>query len=85
VRGEHLLDGTKSAAAEFTRHRVGSGSVGIDNTYQPHRFSLLLQFTVNSGMIASKDAYAHDCDGDRIVSLQERTLGWPVATRNNKL
>jgi hypothetical protein len=46
----------------------------------------LLQFVVNPRMVASKDAYTHHRDGNRIVSLQEQTLGWLVAsgTRNCK-
>jgi hypothetical protein len=85
VRSEHLINRPKRAAAELARNGVGPGGIGIDHAHQPNRFSLLLEFTVDSGMIASEDAYTDYSDGDRIVRLQEKTLGWPVATRNNKL
>jgi hypothetical protein len=45
----------------------------------------LLKFVVNPGVVASKDAYPYHCDGNRIVSVQEETLGWPVATWNQEL
>jgi hypothetical protein len=84
VRGEHLFDGAKSAAAELSCDGVGPGEIGINHAHQPNRFSLLIEFTVDSGVIASEDAHTDDCDGDRIVRLQEKTLGWPVATRNKE-
>jgi len=36
-------------------------------------------------MVASKNAHPHHRDGNRIISLQEGTLVWPVASRNNEL
>ena len=70
-------------AAKLARHRIGAIKVRIDHAQQPNRFSLLLQLTVDTSMIASEDAHAHHCDGDLI--RQENILAWPVASRNNKL
>jgi hypothetical protein len=81
MRGQHLLDRAKRAAAKFPRHRVRPVQLHIDHAHQPNRLTLLFQFLVNPRMIASKDAHTHHRDGNRIISLQEKTLGWPVAPR----
>ena len=70
VRGEHLLDGIESAAAELAGHGVGAVEVGIDDADQPHGFAQLLELFVDAGVVASEDAYADDGHGNRIVSLQ---------------
>ena len=85
MRGEHLVNRPKRAAAELARYGVGAGEIGIDHAHQPNRVSLLLEFMLDAGVIASEDAYPDYCDGDRIVRLQEKTLGWLVAIRDNKL
>jgi hypothetical protein len=82
VRGEHLLDRTEGAAAELARHRVGAVQVRIDHAQQSNGYSLLLKLVINPGVVASKDAHSYYRNGNRIVSLQEGTLGWPVATWN---
>jgi len=85
VGGEHLLDRPESSAAKLASHRIGTVEIGIDYSDQPNRLALLFQLLVDSGVITSEDAHTHHRYGDRIVSLQEGTLGWLVATRNNKL
>jgi hypothetical protein len=85
MRGEHLLDRTEGAAAELARNGIGPVKIRVDHAHQPNRFALLFQLLINSGVIASEDAHPDDCDGNRILRLQEETLGWPVATRDNKL
>jgi len=85
VRGEHLLDRTESAAAKLACHRIGPVQVGIDHAQQSNGQTLLFKFVVNPGVVASKYAHPYHCDGNRIVSVQEKTLGWPVATWNKKL
>ena len=39
--------------------------IGIDHSQQAHRFALLFEFLVNSGMIAPEDAYADHSNGNR--------------------
>ncbi len=85
VRGEHLFDRTESAAAELARHRVGAVQVRIDHAQQSNGQTLLLKLAVNPGVVSSEDAHTYHCDGSRIVSVQEDTLGWPVATWNKEL
>jgi hypothetical protein len=85
VRGQHLRDRAKSAAAKLPRHRVGAVQIRIDYAHQSHRLALLLQFVIDPRMVASENANTHHRNGNRIVSLQEGTLTWLVASRNNKL
>ena len=85
MRGQHLLDRAKRAAAEFARHRVGAIQIRIDHAHQPHRLALLLQFVINPRVVASENAHTHHRNGNRIVSVQEGTLTWPVASGTNKL
>ena len=85
VRGQHLLDRTESPAAKLARHCVGAIQIRIDHAHQPNRFALLFELLVNPGMVASEDAHPHHRDGNRIFSMQEGTLAWLVASRNNKL
>jgi hypothetical protein len=79
VRGEHLLNRAKSLAAELSGNGVGTVQVRINNSEQADRFSLLLQFLVDSGMIAPEDAYADDRDRNRFLRRQLRNSRWPVA------
>jgi hypothetical protein len=85
VRGQHLLDRAKSAAAELPRHRVSPVQIRIDHSHQPYRLTLLLEFVVHPRVIASEDAHTHHRHGNCIFSLQEGTLTWLVASRNNEL
>jgi hypothetical protein len=85
VRGQHLFDRTEGAAPEFACHRVGSVEIGIDYAHQPDRLALLFQFLIDAGVVASKNAHSYHRDGNRIVSLQEGTLGWPVATLEQQI
>ena len=71
VGGDQLHDRAERLASEFARDSIGAASVGIDDSQQPYRFSLLFQFLVDPGMISSKDAHAHYRDGDRILGRQE--------------
>src|SRR5579872_2583920 len=79
MRGEHLLDGTEGPATELSRYRIRAIKVRIDHTHQANRVALLFQFFVDAGVIASENAHPHHGDGNRIVSLQEGTLGRLVA------
>ncbi len=85
MRGQHLRHLAESPAAELSRHGVGTVEIRIDHAHQPDWLTLLLQFLVDPCMIASEDAHPHHRDGNRILSLQEGTLTWLVASRNNKL
>src|ERR1700735_4575597 len=81
VRGQHLLDRTKCSASKLARYRVRAVKIRIDHTHKANGLSLLFQFVVDAGMIASEDAYAHHRDGNRTVSFQGKTLARPVASR----
>jgi hypothetical protein len=62
-----LPDRSKAAAAELAGHSIGPIQVGIDHAYKPDRFTLLFELFVNAGMVASEDACAYDCYGNRIL------------------
>src|SRR5580658_6063849 len=72
MRGEHLMHRTEALASELAGHGVSPVQVRVDHSEQPHRFTLLFEFLVNSGMIASKNAHAHDGDGNRTLGWQEK-------------
>jgi hypothetical protein len=67
MRSNQLQNGAERLASEFPSHGIGTARIWIDNAKQPNRLSLLFQFLVDSGMISSKDAHAHDGDGDRAL------------------
>ena len=71
VGGDQLRYRAKRFASELARDGVGPGGVRIDHSQQPHRFPLLFQFLVDSGMISSKDAHAHHRDRDRTLGRQQ--------------
>jgi hypothetical protein len=85
VRGQHLSDRTESAAAELAPNRVRAVKVRIDHAHQPNRLALLLQFFIDSGVVASENAHPHHHHGNRIVRLQEGTPDGLVASRNKEL
>jgi hypothetical protein len=62
VRRKHLLDRAEGAAAELARHGIGALQNWINHPNQANRLALFLQFLVNPGVIASKDANTDDCD-----------------------
>ena len=72
MRGQHLMHRAEGLAPELARYLVRAARVRIDHSQQPHRLPLLLQFLVDSGMVASENAHAHDGDGDRTVRWQEK-------------
>ncbi|HWO37745.1 MAG TPA: hypothetical protein VNO32_53915, partial [Candidatus Acidoferrum sp.] len=59
---------------------VGPLEIGINHADQPHRLALPFQLLVNSGVIAPEHTHTNHRDGNWIVSLQEGSLGWLVAT-----
>jgi hypothetical protein len=85
VRGEHLVDGPEGPAAKLARHGIRAVEIGVDHAHQANRFALLLKLSIDPGVVASEDAHSHHRNGNRIVRLQKKTLGWPAASRNNKL
>jgi hypothetical protein len=74
VRGEHLLDGAEGAASELAGDGVGAIEAGIDDADEADRFALLFEFFVNAGVVASEDAHANHCDGNRIIRWQGNSL-----------
>ncbi len=72
MRSQHLVHRAEAFAPKLARHRISAARVRIDHSQQPHRLPLLLQFLVDSGMIASENAHAHDGDGDRTLRWQEK-------------
>ena len=72
MRGQHLLHRAEGLAPELARYFVRAARVRIDHSQQPHRLPLLFQFLVDSGMVASENAHAHDGDGDRTLRWQEK-------------
>ena len=72
VRGQHLRAPIRSPCSRTRGHGVGAVQVRIDHSQQAHRFPLLFEFLVDSGMIASEDAHAHHGDGNRILRWQEK-------------
>ena len=73
VGGEHLLDRAERSASKLACHSIGTVKIGIDDAHQPNGFALLLEFSIDSGVVASEDAHTNYRDGDRIVSLQLRS------------
>jgi hypothetical protein len=65
VRSQHLVHRSETLATKLAGHGVRSAYIGIDHSQQAHRFALLFEFLVNSGMIAPKDANAYHSDGNR--------------------
>jgi hypothetical protein len=72
VGGEHLLDRPEGLAAELGGHGVSAVQVRVDDPEQAHRLPLLLQFFVNSGMVAAEDADADDRDRNWFLGWQEK-------------
>jgi hypothetical protein len=63
---DQLLDGTKSAAAEFLRDRIGARGIFVDNADQFNGFQFVGKLMVDAGMIASEGAYADDSNGNGV-------------------
>jgi hypothetical protein len=63
---DQLLDGTKSAAAEFFRNRMGTRGIFVDHADQFNGFELMSELVVDAGMIASECAYTDDSNGNGV-------------------
>ena len=72
VRGQHLFDGTERFAAELGSYSASTGDIRIDHSHQAHSFALLLEFLINSSVIAPEDAHTHNGDEDRSLRCQEK-------------
>src|SRR5882672_6897004 len=72
MRVQHLPDGAERFAAELRSHSIGPVNVRVHHSQQTNWLSLLLEFLVNSGMIAPEDTHAHHRDGDRSLRGQEK-------------
>ena len=72
------MHGAERLAFKLACDVIGPRCVRIDDSQKAYRLSLQFQFLVDSGMIASENAYAHDSYGDRIVRWQ-KVLASPVA------
>jgi hypothetical protein len=73
MRGDQLLDRTKSPAPEFAGHGVGIRRVRTYDSYQPDSFALLCQMVIDPGVIAPKGAHADHRDVDEVVGCQFRS------------
>jgi hypothetical protein len=82
VRGQHLLDRAEGLTVELARDRIGAIDIRVDNTHKANGVALKFKFLVHSGMVASENARAHDCDTDRILHWQEKT---PLADCRNEI
>lgn len=58
-------------ALELARHGIRAIGVRVDDSQEPYGLSLQLKFFIDAGVIASKDAYTDDGDGNRIVRSQK--------------
>jgi hypothetical protein len=63
VRGEHLLDRTKSLAVKLASGFVGARGIGIDYAHQAH-VAGKRKLAIDAGVIASEGADADDRDID---------------------
>lgn len=55
-----MIDGTERADTKFLSDGVRANRVGVDNGGQMDRLTLLFQFVIHAGVIASESAYAYD-------------------------
>ncbi len=79
VRRQHLQHRAEGLAAELAGHSIGAVHIGIDHAQQSNRLSLLFEFFVDAGMIASKNTHSNHGDGNRIFGWQETFSRWLVA------
>lgn len=70
VSGEQLFDGAERLASELAGHLISASEIGIDHSQQADCLALLLQFLVDSGMIASENSHTHDGDGNGVSFWQ---------------
>src|SRR5580693_259731 len=80
VRGNQLVNRTKTAAAEFARHFISLRGVRIHDSDQPHRHALPRKLVVDASVVAAKCTHADYGNVDEVVS-QFSVLSWPVARR----
>jgi hypothetical protein len=80
VRGNQLVDRTKTAAAEFARHFISLRGVRIHHSDQSHWDAFLRKLVVDASVVAAKCTHADYGNVDEVVS-QFSVLSWPVARR----
>jgi hypothetical protein len=80
MRGNQLVDRTKTAAAEFARHFIGLRGVRIHDSDQSHWYALPRKLVVDASVVAPKCTHANYGNVDEVVR-QFSVLSWPVARR----
>jgi hypothetical protein len=73
MRGKQLLDGAKTAAAEFAGDGIGFGQVRVHHTDQPYGSALLRQLVIDTGVAAAKDPNPNHGCVNGTLSFQ-----WPL-------
>jgi hypothetical protein len=68
VRGNQLVDRTKTAAAEFARHFIRLRGVRIHDSDQSHRHALPRKLVVNASVVAAKCTHADYGNVNEVVS-----------------
>jgi hypothetical protein len=70
VGGNQLQYRAESPAPELARNSIGSVHIGIDDSHEPDRLSLLFEFLVDAGVVTSKNSNADYRDRNRILRWQ---------------
>jgi len=65
-----LHHGPEGLATELPRNSVSPIHIRVHHSEEANRLSLLFEFFVDAGMVASKNTYADDSDRNRILGLQ---------------
>jgi hypothetical protein len=79
VRRNKLVDRSKAAATEVSRHGVSPRRIGIHNSDESHGCALLCELAVNASVIPTKRSHTDHGDVDQIVSGQISILSRQVA------
>src|SRR5882762_4285772 len=75
VGGDELFQGSEGAASEFAADGVGAADVTVDDAQQTDRFALVLELSVDAGVVAAERAHADHCDVNGARSSGRRSQG----------
>jgi hypothetical protein len=81
MRGNELIDRSEAAAVEVARHSVSPHRIGVDDSDEPHRRTLLGKLVVNPRMVTAKRSRANHGDVNEIIDRQFLVRSRPVAGR----
>ena len=71
MRGQQLIEGSKSAAVELTRNRIGTRQIAVHDSEQAYRLSILLQLFQDACVITPERTHANHGHLDQVVVAQK--------------